>query len=149
DLSPGEKTGCLSLFYAKVADKMLCGCSVTDRNSRFPPLTELGLPIMASPFSSTLSLSESLLPTFCRNHFQPVRIEPSHRSKSRSCAVQELTGRERHRFSEWAITADDAERRIARALRKCVGSEVRKMYDDVRNEPLPPKLADLLRRLGH
>jgi hypothetical protein len=63
--------------------------------------------------------------------------------------VQEFTGRERHLFSEWAITADDAERRIARALRMCVGNEVRKTYDGIRNEPLPPKIADLLRRLDY
>jgi hypothetical protein len=61
--------------------------------------------------------------------------------------VQELTGRERHLFSEWAITADDAERRVARALRICVGNEVRKMYGNVPDEPIPPKITDLLRRL--
>jgi hypothetical protein len=61
--------------------------------------------------------------------------------------VQDFTGRERHVFSEWAITAHDAERRMARALRVCVGNEVRKMYGDVGDEPLPPRLADLLRCL--
>ena len=46
------------------------------------------------------------------------------------------------------ITADDTERRVARALRICVGNEVRKMYGDVPNEPLPSKMADLLHRLN-
>jgi len=50
-------------------------------------------------------------------------------------------------FSEWAITADDAERRLARALRMCVGNELVKMYGDVLEEPIPPKIADLLHRL--
>jgi Anti-sigma factor NepR len=62
--------------------------------------------------------------------------------------VQGRTGRERGLFSKWTITSDDAEHRIARALRICVGNELRKMYGDVRDEPLPPKIADLLRRLG-
>jgi hypothetical protein len=62
--------------------------------------------------------------------------------------VQELTGQERNPFSEWTITADDAEGRMARALRICVGNELRKMYgDDVRDEALPPKIAELLGRL--
>ena len=48
-------------------------------------------------------------------------------------------------FYEWSITAD--ERRVARALRICVGNEVRKLYGDVPNEPIPSKIADLLHRL--
>jgi hypothetical protein len=59
--------------------------------------------------------------------------------------VQELTGRERNLFSEWTITAGDAEHRLAGAL--CVGNELRKIYDDVRDEPLPPKIAELLGRM--
>ncbi len=38
---------------------------------------------------------------------------------------------ERNLFSEWAISADDAERRVARAMRICVGNELVKMYGDV------------------
>ncbi len=42
--------------------------------------------------------------------------------------MQEFTGREWNPFSEWAITADNAKRRLARALRICVGNELQKMY---------------------
>jgi hypothetical protein len=38
-------------------------------------------------------------------------------------------------------------RRVARALRICAGNEVRKLYKDVPNEPIPAKIADLLHRL--
>ena len=55
--------------------------------------------------------------------------------------------RERNAFSEWIFTADDTERRVARALRICVGNEVRKLYGDVPNELIPSKIADLLHRL--
>ena len=55
--------------------------------------------------------------------------------------------RERTAFYEWTISADDTERRVARALRICVGNEVRKLYGNVPNEPIPSKIADLLRRL--
>jgi hypothetical protein len=48
---------------------------------------------------------------------------------------------------EWTITAGDTERRVARALRICVGNEVRKLYGDVPNEPIPSKITDLLHRL--
>jgi len=50
-------------------------------------------------------------------------------------------------FCEWTITADDTERRVARALRICVGNEVRKLYGDVPNGPIPSKIANLLHRL--
>ena len=60
---------------------------------------------------------------------------------------------------EWTITADDTERRVARAddterrvaraLRICFGNELRKLYGDVPNEPIPSKIADLLHRLNH
>ena len=50
-------------------------------------------------------------------------------------------------FYEWTITTDGTERRVARALRICVGNEVRKLYADVPNEPIPSKIADLLHRL--
>jgi hypothetical protein len=53
--------------------------------------------------------------------------------------------RERNAFYEWTITADG--RRVARALRICVGNEVRKLYGDVPNKPIPSKIADLLHRL--
>jgi hypothetical protein len=61
--------------------------------------------------------------------------------------VQELSGRERNLFSEWTITAGDAEHRLARAMRLCVGNELRKMYGEVLKEPIPRKIADLLHRL--
>jgi hypothetical protein len=55
--------------------------------------------------------------------------------------------RERNAFSEWSIRADESERRIARAMRICVGNEVRQIYGHLLNDPIPPKIADLLRRL--
>jgi hypothetical protein len=61
--------------------------------------------------------------------------------------VQELTGRERNVFSEWTITAGDAEHRLARSMRLCVGNELRKIYEDALVEPVPGKIADLLHRL--
>jgi hypothetical protein len=51
------------------------------------------------------------------------------------------------RNSEWTITADDAERRIARAIRSRVGNHLQEMYRHLLSEPLPPKIVDLLRRL--
>ena len=50
-------------------------------------------------------------------------------------------------FSEWTISADDADARIARAIRICVGNHVREMYSEVLKEPIPPTIANLLRRL--
>ena len=50
-------------------------------------------------------------------------------------------------FHEWTNTADDTEPRVARALRICIGNEVRKLYGDVPNEPIPSKIADLLHHL--
>ncbi len=55
--------------------------------------------------------------------------------------------RESNPFSEWTISADDADARIARAIRKCVGNYIREMYGDLLKEPIPPKISDLLRRL--
>jgi hypothetical protein len=52
--------------------------------------------------------------------------------------------RESNSFSEWTISADA---RIARAIRICVGNHLRGMYGGLLNEPIPPKIADLLRRL--
>jgi hypothetical protein len=57
------------------------------------------------------------------------------------------TLRERNAYYEWTMTGDDTERRVARALRICVGNEVRKLYGNVPNEPIPSQIADLLRRL--
>jgi hypothetical protein len=54
---------------------------------------------------------------------------------------------ESHTFAQWTITVGDAERRIARALRICVGNELRKIYADLPSEPIPLKLAKLLHRL--
>ena len=36
-----------------------------------------------------------------------------------------------------------------RALRICVGNELRKIYGDVLEEPIPPKISSLLHRLDH
>ncbi len=55
--------------------------------------------------------------------------------------------RESNPFSEWTISAGDADARIARAIRICVGNYIREMYREVVKEPVPPKIADLLRRL--
>ena len=55
--------------------------------------------------------------------------------------------RESNPFSEWTITADDADARIARAIRIAVGNYVREMYSEVLKEPIPPRIANLLRRL--
>jgi hypothetical protein len=64
--------------------------------------------------------------------------------------VQKTSVREQNIFSEWAITADDAERRLARAMRICVGNELRKIYGrSSLNEPIPPNIAALLHRLDH
>jgi hypothetical protein len=51
-------------------------------------------------------------------------------------------------FSEWTISADDADARIARAIRICVGNHIRELYGDVVKEPIPPNIAVLLRRLN-
>ena len=53
----------------------------------------------------------------------------------------------RDAFSEWTISAGDADARIARAIRICVGNYVREMYREVLKEPIPPRIARLLRRL--
>ena len=55
--------------------------------------------------------------------------------------------RESSPLSEWTISADDADARIARAIRICVGDYVREMYGEVLKEPIPPRIAKLLRRL--
>ena len=47
-------------------------------------------------------------------------------------------------FREWTVTADDNERRVARALMICIGTEVKRLHEDVPNEPMPSKIADLL-----
>jgi hypothetical protein len=46
--------------------------------------------------------------------------------------------------SYWRIFGKDADR----AIRSRIGSSLREMYSDLVQEPLPPKIADLLRRLG-
>ena len=45
----------------------------------------------------------------------------------RDCALWDPNLPERNAFYEWTITADDTGRRVARALRICVGNEVRKL----------------------
>ena len=51
--------------------------------------------------------------------------------------------RESNPFSEWTITADEADARIARAIRIAVGNYVREMYSEVLKEPIPPRIANL------
>src|SRR6266567_1064105 len=64
------------------------------------------------------------------------------------CAMRPSSNlRESNPFSEWTISADDADARIARAIRICVGDYVREMYSEVLKEPIPPRIAKLLRRL--
>ncbi len=55
--------------------------------------------------------------------------------------------RESNSFSEWAISADDVDARLARAIRICVGNHVREMYSGILKEPIPPKITSLLHRL--
>ena len=55
--------------------------------------------------------------------------------------------REANPFSEWTITAREADARIARAIRIAVGNYVREMYSEVLKAPIPPRIANLLRRL--
>ena len=50
-------------------------------------------------------------------------------------------------FRGWNILIDDAESKVARAIRKCVGRDLRAIYGHVLNEPMPPNIAGLLRRL--
>jgi Anti-sigma factor NepR len=44
-------------------------------------------------------------------------------------------------------TVGNAEDRIARAIRERVGEHLRQMYSEIVKEPIPPRIADLLRRL--
>jgi len=55
--------------------------------------------------------------------------------------------REPNPFSEWTISADDVDARIARAIRICVGNHVREMYSEILKEPIPPMINSLLRCL--
>ena len=65
------------------------------------------------------------------NDSEPARINPIGIALIGDCAMWEI----------------QSKRRVARALRICVGNEVRKLYEDVPNEPIPSKIADLLHRL--
>jgi hypothetical protein len=55
--------------------------------------------------------------------------------------MRESNLRELKPFSEWTIRADETERRIAHAMRLCVGNHLRKMYGEVLKEPLPRGIA--------
>jgi len=48
---------------------------------------------------------------------------------------------------QWSNSPDDFDARYARAIRKCVGRELQKIYGEVLKEKIPPKIADLLCRL--
>ena len=91
-----------------------------------------------------------------RNNFEPAAINLGGIALIGDCAMGKSNLRERNAFHdlrernafyEWTITADETARRAARALRICVGNELRKMYGDVSNEPIPAKIANLLHRL--
>jgi hypothetical protein len=45
--------------------------------------------------------------------------------------MREGKPQEQNAFFEWAITARDAEHRIARAIRICVGNHLRQTFDDI------------------
>jgi hypothetical protein len=80
------------------------------------------------------------------NDFEPAAINPvGSIALSGMWAMWEPSLREWGAFYE--RNGDDTERRVARALRICVGNEVRKLYGEVPNEPIPSKIADLLHRL--
>jgi anti-sigma factor NepR-like protein len=61
--------------------------------------------------------------------------------------MRDVDLRESNLFSEWTISAGDVDARIARAIRLCVGNHLRKMYSEALKEPIPPRIAKLLRRL--
>lgn len=44
------------------------------------------------------------------------------------------------------IAGDDGE--IRSAIGVCIGNQIREMYSDILKEPIPPQIADLLRRFG-
>jgi len=50
---------------------------------------------------------------------------------------------------QWAIKADDVDERIARAIRICIGRELQGMYRELLQQPLPPKITELLQQLNH
>jgi len=50
-------------------------------------------------------------------------------------------------FSEWTISAEEADARVARAMRICVANHLRQMYGEILKEPIPPRIAELLHRL--
>ena len=52
-------------------------------------------------------------------------------------------------FRGWNIPPHDAQDRIAKAIRKCVGRELRDTYGRVLKEPVPANIAILLRRLDN
>jgi hypothetical protein len=84
------------------------------------------------------------------NNFEPATIGLAGTGGiilTRDCAMRESNIREQNAFFEWTIRADEAERRIARAMRICVGNELRQIYGHLPNDPIPPRIADLLRRL--
>ncbi len=56
--------------------------------------------------------------------------------------------RESNPFSEWTISADDADARIARAIRICVGNHVREKYSEVLKEPIPPRDCQVIASSG-
>ena len=96
----------------------------------------------AVPGKGGFSFGYSTLPG---NDFESTVVRWHHPSRGWTMRVSNL--QERNALSEWTITADDAERRIARAIRTRVGNHLQEMYRHLLSEPLPPKIADLLRRL--
>jgi anti-sigma factor NepR-like protein len=47
----------------------------------------------------------------------------------------------------WHMPDEDAEQRVARAIRAALAQHLRQYYADVVRDPLPPDLAALLQRL--
>ena len=53
------------------------------------------------------------------------------------------------RFQEaWSSSEMEVDARIANGIRISVGKGLRKIYDDVLSEPVPPRIATLLERLN-
>ena len=47
----------------------------------------------------------------------------------------------------WPTSQEEIDARLARSIRLCVAEHVRELYDGIAEEKLPPRIADLLRRL--
>ncbi len=102
-----------------------------------------------SPSYSRLTLFVGYA-TLHGNHFEPFIIGFAGQGIIETGIVPcgNLFCRSESRFLN-GLTAGDAEARIARALRLCVGNHLREIYGEVLKESLPPRIADLMHRLDH